>query len=117
MNYDDLRDLGSQTARGGFRNEDDVVAKFNNWQKDEDAQKWLLIMKYNLDEIEYVKAYKITREKTDYDVYLDDSPTNLRKFVEEKKAVVRMIRPWNEPIDGLAWSVNNLTEFIDFLNF
>ena len=32
MKYDDLRDLGSQTAKGGFRNEDDVVNKFNNWQ-------------------------------------------------------------------------------------
>ena len=48
--------LGSQTARNGFKNERDVANKLNNWQKDEDAQKWLKIMQYNLDEIEYVVA-------------------------------------------------------------
>ena len=58
--------LGSQTAKNGFKNEQDIVDKFNNWQSDEDAQKWLLIMQYKLDEIEYVKAVKISQGfKTD----------------------------------------------------
>ena len=58
--------LGSQTAKNGFKNEQDIVDKFNNWQTDEDAQKWLLIMQYKLDEIEYVKAVKISQGfKTD----------------------------------------------------
>jgi hypothetical protein len=90
MNYDDLRDLGSQTARGGFRNEDDVVAKFNNWQKDEDAQKWLLIMKYNLDEIEYVKAYKITREKTDVQVQITVT-IKLKKLMDVQNLQVKLV--------------------------
>ncbi len=47
--------LGSQTAKNGFLNEDDIVDKFNNWQKDKEAQKWLLIMEYQLIKIEYVK--------------------------------------------------------------
>ena len=38
---EDLIRLGSLTARGGFRNEDTVVAKFKAWKEDEDAQKWL----------------------------------------------------------------------------
>lgn len=50
---------GSETAKGGFRTEDDIVLKFNDWQKDEDAQKWLGIMGYPLKEIEKVVAVKV----------------------------------------------------------
>ncbi len=39
---------GSQTAKNGFRNEDDIVRKFNDWKNDKDAQVWLIIMKYKL---------------------------------------------------------------------
>ena len=55
----DLIKLGSITAKGGFRNEKDVIDKFNNWQKDEMARKWLETMGYNFSDIEYVKASKI----------------------------------------------------------
>lgn len=51
----DLIKLGSHTAKEGFRNEDDIVVKFNSWQKDKDAQKWLVLMKYKLSDIEMVK--------------------------------------------------------------
>ena len=51
--------LGSETAKNGFKNENDIVEKFNNWIVDVDAQKWLKIMGYKLDDIDYVKAYKI----------------------------------------------------------
>ena len=56
----DLVKLGSVTARNGFKNEHNVINKFNNWEKDKTAQKWLEAMEYNIDEIEYVKASKIT---------------------------------------------------------
>lgn len=62
--------LGSQTAKNGFLNEDDIVAKFNNWQTDESAQKWLVIMQYQLAEIEYVKAVKLSGYKTDVQVQI-----------------------------------------------
>ncbi|MDD4893972.1 MAG: type II restriction endonuclease [Candidatus Omnitrophica bacterium] len=65
---EDLKKLGSDTAKGGFRNEDDVVRKFNNWQNDADAQKWLVIMGYPLKEIEEVKAVKLRGYKTDVQV-------------------------------------------------
>ena len=42
MNKEQLR--GSQTAKNGFLNEDDIVVKLNDWATDEDAQKWLLSM-------------------------------------------------------------------------
>ena len=50
---------GSEIAKGGFSNEQEVAAKFNNWKEDKDAQKWLEIMMYNLDEITSVHAEKI----------------------------------------------------------
>jgi hypothetical protein len=59
MNKKDLIKLGSETAKGGFRNEKDVIDRFNNWTKDETAQKWLKAMGYKIDDIEYVKASKV----------------------------------------------------------
>ena len=55
-NIDELIKRGSSTARNGFRNEDDVVKKFNDWKQDEDARDWLEIMSYNLEEIEKVEG-------------------------------------------------------------
>jgi hypothetical protein len=63
MNNEQLH--GSQTAKNGFKNEDDIVDKFNNWKADDDAKKWLLIMQYELQNIEYVKAVKLSGHKTD----------------------------------------------------
>ncbi len=54
-----LKQLGSTTAKGGFKNEQDVINRFNNWEKDKVAQNWLEAMSYNLEEIEYVKAFKV----------------------------------------------------------
>lgn len=51
--------LGSQTARCGFQNENFVVDIFNNWQNEILAQEWLKAMNYNLDSIEEVTAQKI----------------------------------------------------------
>jgi len=62
---------GSITAKRGFKNEKDVVKKFNNWKKDKDAQVWLKTMGYELDEIEKVKAVQITgSHKTDVQVVI-----------------------------------------------
>lgn len=60
MTKKDLVKLGSDTAKNGFKNERDVIDKFNNWEKDKTAQKWLEAMEYNINDIEYVKASKIT---------------------------------------------------------
>lgn len=61
-----LIQLGSRTAKRGFKSEKDIVKKFNNWQNDEDAQEWLKIMGYDLKEIERVKAIVMTgSHKTD----------------------------------------------------
>jgi hypothetical protein len=70
MNKKDLEKLGSKTAKRGFKNEDDVVDKFNNWENDEDAQKWLEKMGYPVDEIEKVEAVKLHGYKTDVQVQI-----------------------------------------------
>ena len=55
----DLVKLGSQTAKSGFKNEQNVIDKFNNWRTDKTAQKWLQAMNYDINDIEYVEASKI----------------------------------------------------------
>lgn len=64
---------GSEIALGGFENEDEVAAKFNNWRTDADAQRWLEIMMYDLSEIEDVKASRIGQKgfKSDINVTIN----------------------------------------------
>ena len=62
MNKKELQkkiDLGSKTAKDGFRNEDYVIGEFNNWKKSDYAGLWLNKMGYKLGEIETVTATKI----------------------------------------------------------
>ena len=84
----DLVERGSQTAKDGFNNEDDIVKKFNNWRKDKDAQAWLILMKYNLSEIEYVEAVKISGYKTDVQVQVT---IKLRKAIDVENLQVKLV--------------------------
>lgn len=59
MNNKKLIMLGSNTAKGGFENEKEVISRFNNWEKDEFAQEWLKAMGYSLENIEFVQAIKV----------------------------------------------------------
>jgi len=61
-------ELGSQTAKNGFKNEDEIRDKFNNWKTDEDARVWLAAMNYKIAEIEAVTASKPHGEKADVEV-------------------------------------------------
>jgi hypothetical protein len=51
--------LGSQTAKGGFENEDNIVLKFNNYKNDKEAQCWLNIMGYDYTKIHSLNALTI----------------------------------------------------------
>ena len=51
-------DFGSQIAKNGFKNEKDVISKFNNWEVDKDAQGWLEEMGYDLTKINKIEAIK-----------------------------------------------------------
>ena len=59
---------GSQTAKGGFQNEDEIRDKFNDWQKDSDARAWLETMGYQLGDVVSVAAAKPHGEKADVEV-------------------------------------------------
>ncbi|PJE57676.1 MAG: type II restriction endonuclease [Candidatus Portnoybacteria bacterium CG10_big_fil_rev_8_21_14_0_10_38_18] len=107
--------LGSKTAKRGFKNEKDIVKKFNHWQSDEDAQEWLKIMNYDLKEIEKVKAIIITgSHKTDVQVqitiYLKEAiaienlsvklVSNPQGFNQiDKRWVDKYVKMWNIPKD------------------
>lgn len=110
MNKEQIK--GSETAKNGFLNEDDIVDKFNNWKADIDAQKWLLIMQYDLKQIEYVKAIKLSGFKTDVQAQVTiklkeaiDAQnlqvklvSNLKGFNQiDKRWVDKYVEMWNIP--------------------
>lgn len=65
---DDKADLGSATAKGGFRNEDQIRDKFNDWKNDKDSRAWLTRMGYSADQIQKVVASKPHGYKADVEV-------------------------------------------------
>jgi len=88
MNLKELRKLGSLTAKKGFRNEKEIVKKFNSWKVDKEAQKWLIIMGYNLKEIEFVKAVQIYQSKTDVQVQVT---IKLKKAIDVQNLQVKLV--------------------------
>lgn len=67
-NKQDLVELGSQTAKNGFKNEQDICKRFCDWQNDEVSQSWLVIMGYELSQIKSVKAVVLHGYKADINV-------------------------------------------------
>jgi hypothetical protein len=112
---DEKQLFGSETAKGGFRNEDDVIDKFNDWKEDEVAQDWLVAMGYVIKEIEYVKAVKIGGNyKTDVQVQvtiklkeaidcenlsvkLVSNPQGFNQI--DKREIDKYVEMWNVPKD------------------
>ncbi|MET2985271.1 PDDEXK family nuclease [Aureibaculum conchae] len=106
--------LGSQTAKNGFKNEKDIVQKFNNWQSDVEAKKWLALMEYKVEEIEYVKAIILSRYKADIQIQITIKlkeaiaaeniqvklVSNLKGFNQiDKRWVDKYIEMWEMPND------------------
>jgi len=107
--------LGSETAKEGFRNEDDVINRLNNWKNSPNAKKWLEVMGYNPKEIEKVKAVKITGgHKTDVQVQvtifmkeaiaaenlsikLVSNPQGFNQI--DKRKIQKYVEMWNIPAD------------------
>lgn len=97
----DLVELGSQTAKNGFKNEYFVAEKFNNWQADADAQMWLKIMQYDLSEISSVKAEVLHGYKTDVNVQIQikfknaiDTENIQVKLVSNKSGFNQIDKRW-----------------------
>ena len=80
---------GSQIAKDGFRNEYFVIDTFNAWQNHSLAQEWLIAMGYKIDEIEYVKAEKITGSyKADVQVLIT---IKLKKLMDCQNIQVKLV--------------------------
>lgn len=106
-----LVEKGSQTAKQGFKNEHTVCDKFNNWKNDEDAEKWLLIMDYDLNNIEYVKAVILHGHKADVNVQVQiklecavDTENIQVKLVSNKKGFNQVDKRWLKNYNAL-WSI------------
>lgn len=112
---DEKQLFGSETAKGGFRNEDEVIDKFNNWKTDDVAQDWLVAMNYIIKEIEFVKAVKVGGNfKTDVQVQvtiklkeaidcenlsikLVSNPQGFNQI--DKRGIDKYVKMWNIPKD------------------
>ena len=102
--------LGSDTAKNGFKNEDEIRDKFNNWKIDEDARAWLGVMGFRTNEIVSVFAQKPHGEKSDVDVLvktksgektegisikLVSNPNGFNQI--DKRWLAHYVKMWNIP--------------------
>ena len=60
--------LGSRTAKEGFKNEDFVKNEFNNWKDSDLAKEWLIEMGYDITKIASIVATKLSGHKTDVQI-------------------------------------------------
>ncbi len=85
---EDLVLRGSQTAKNGFKNEKELADKFNHWKTDTEARQWLIIMNYDLDNIEYVKAVVLSGYKTDINVQVQ---VKLKSTIDTENIQVKLV--------------------------
>ncbi len=105
--------LGSATAKNGFKNEDEIRDKFNNWKADEDARAWLGVMGFKTAEVVSVFAQKPHGEKSDVDVLvktksgektegisikLVSSPNGFNQI--DKRWLAHYVKLWGIPKDA-----------------
>ncbi|MEJ7622512.1 MAG: hypothetical protein WKF34_00820 [Pyrinomonadaceae bacterium] len=82
--------LGSNTAKNGFKNEDEIRDKFNAWRTDADARGWLAAMGYDIGGVESVVARKPHGEKADVEVRI--------KFFPQSRQDANVLREMREGI-------------------
>ncbi|HMU33097.1 MAG TPA: hypothetical protein PKC89_04480 [Pyrinomonadaceae bacterium] len=96
--------VGSETAKGGFRNEDVIRDKFNAWKTDVDAQAWLREMGYDPAKIASLVARKPHGEKADVEVRITKlqseppalaggQPCNTKELPQSRKDAEEEARP------------------------
>lgn len=83
-----LQERGSLTAKNGFQNERDIVAKFKDWENQEVAQRWLIALGYDINEIEWVNAEIISGYKTDVQVQVI---VKLKKVIDVQNIQVKLV--------------------------
>jgi len=108
-----LVERGSKTEKDGFKNEQDVANRFNNWKTTKEAQDWLIIMGYDLSQIEKVNAVVLHGYKADINVQVNvfykhgvDVRNIQVKLVSNRKGFNQVDKRW----------VDNYQELWDFPN-
>lgn len=109
----DLIKLGSDTAKNGFKNEQDIAERFNSWDKHKEAQDWLKIMGYNLDKINKVKAVVLHGYKSDINVQVfifSSESVDVRniqvKLVSNKRGFNQIDKRWVKHYQEM-WGFND----------
>ncbi len=80
--------FGSFIAKNGFLNEKEVAQKFNDYLNDKDAQIWLMIMGYDLNKIEYVKANVLSGYKADVNVIIQ---IKMKQTLDSENLQVKLV--------------------------
>ncbi|EQD88301.1 R.HinP1I restriction endonuclease family protein [Helicobacter pylori SouthAfrica50] len=75
-------------AKNGFLNEKEVAQKFNDYLNDKDAQIWLMIMGYDLNKIEYVKANVLSGHKADVNVIIQ---IKMKQTLDSENLQVKLV--------------------------
>ncbi len=118
---EDLVLRGSRTAKDGFKNEKEVADKFNHWKTDEEAKQWLVIMQYDLNAIEYVKAVVLSGYKADINVQVQiklknaiDTENIQVKLVSNEKGFNQVDKRWLSHYKEL-WNIpDNVYEILEY---
>ncbi|MEP6947432.1 MAG: type II restriction endonuclease [Acidobacteriota bacterium] len=105
-------ELGSNTAKNGFKNEDEIRDKFNAWKTDADAREWLAAMNYKTSDILELSATKPHGEKADVEIRvktksgertdgisikLVSSPNGFNQI--DKRWLAHYVKMWKIPAD------------------
>lgn len=116
-----LIQLGSQTAKNGFKNEQDICDRFHNWQADEISQNWLVIMGYNLSQIKNVKAVILHGYKADINLQVFvfyQETVDIRniqvKLVSNKKGFNQIDKRWVKTYQELWGFDDNICQILQY---
>lgn len=117
-----LIELGSQTAKNGFKNEHDIAERFNHWQNSLQAQQWLAIMGYDLSHIESVKAFVLHGFKADINVQIfvfQKQSVDIRniqvKLVSNKKGFNQIDKRWVKTYQQLWQFDETILQLLQYL--
>jgi len=108
----DLVKVGSITAKQGFQNEKDVAKAFLDWENNKTTQEWLVIMEYNISNIEWIKAEIINGHKADIVVEIK---VKLKMASTSENIQVKLVTSGNFNQIDKRWS-NKYAEMWDIPN-
>lgn len=83
-------EIGSIIAKSGFKNEHLVANKFNDYIRDNEVQKWLKYMGYNIKKIKQIKAVHIPPSIKKRETHLGVSLEDLNENINYKKADIQV---------------------------